>query len=524
MRLNEEMKPAEPVVTRLTTPDIPERAAPGRVLIVDDDQTMCEAMELTLVRRDLEITWRTSAHDALELVAAHDFDVILTDLAMPTMSGIELCERVLAARPEVPVVVVTGHNSVEAAISAIRAGAYDLIVKPVDGELLALTVSRAIQHRRFCDEVRRLRAPARAVTESGAPQDRHSVAVLSAPAGEARLRSSEPRAQHPGEVLACSPDGAAGPHPRRATIAEEAMFVVAGATGRTGRIVAETLLAENRSIRLIVRDPGKVAALAARGAEVARASLDDAAALVEAFRGANGAFILIPPAGPADTGILASGQKIADAIGKAIAQSSLKHVVLLSSIGAQHAEGTGMIRILHHAEQVLRALPIAATFVRAGFFMENLVGSLEQVLKSETYYSFSEPSKKMPMVATHDIGVTAAQALLDVHEGKNVIDLGGPEDHSSTDVAGTLGKLLGKRVHVASVPRDAQVGAMTSMGVGREMAELYVELYDGLREGKLTWEADTAKHARGKITLAHFLASVLEHRRLQSHAALPKTG
>jgi DNA-binding NtrC family response regulator len=159
MRLSEAMSPAEtaPVVARTAPRDVAERGAPGRVLIVDDDQSMCEAMELTLGRRDLEITWRTSGHDAIELVTEHDFDVILTDLDMPTMNGIDLCERVLAHCPDVPIVVVTGHNSVEAAVSAIRAGAYDFIVKPVDGKLLALTVSRAIMHRRLHDEVKRLR-------------------------------------------------------------------------------------------------------------------------------------------------------------------------------------------------------------------------------------------------------------------------------------------------------------------------------------------------------------------------------
>ena len=150
----------EPAVTRLATSDpLPaaDPAAAGRVLIVDDDQSMCEMMELTLRRRDLEITWKTSAHDAFELVASQDYDVILTDLAMETMSGIELCERIIAIRPDVPVVIVSGHASVETAIAAIRAGAYDFIVKPIDGRRLALTVSRAIQHRRLRDEVKRLR-------------------------------------------------------------------------------------------------------------------------------------------------------------------------------------------------------------------------------------------------------------------------------------------------------------------------------------------------------------------------------
>src|SRR6202012_5702225 len=116
-------------------------------------------------RRDgREVEWRTSAHDALQLVAERDFDVILTDLGMASFGGAELCERVLAVRPEVPVVVVTGNASFDAAVSAIRAGAYDFITKPVDAKILTLTVGRALQHRTLCEEVKRLR---RAVAEPG---------------------------------------------------------------------------------------------------------------------------------------------------------------------------------------------------------------------------------------------------------------------------------------------------------------------------------------------------------------------
>src|SRR5262245_17664234 len=125
----------------------------GRVLVVDDDQAICELLEITLRRQGFEVEWRTSEHDAFELVAERDFDVIITDLGMTSPSGIELCERILGLRPDVPVVVVTGNASLDAAIAAIRVGAYDFITKPVDTKLLALTIARACQHGRLRDEV-----------------------------------------------------------------------------------------------------------------------------------------------------------------------------------------------------------------------------------------------------------------------------------------------------------------------------------------------------------------------------------
>ena len=133
----------------------------GQVLVVDDEQETCDLLEMALERQGFKVTTSTNAQRALELVAAQDFDVVLTDLSMPEMSGLELCERVLGTRPDMPVVVITGQGSLETAIGAIRVGAYDFITKPVDPKLLVLSVSRAIQHRRLHDEVKRLRSRGR---------------------------------------------------------------------------------------------------------------------------------------------------------------------------------------------------------------------------------------------------------------------------------------------------------------------------------------------------------------------------
>ncbi len=131
--------------------------APAKILVVDDDETTCEFIHATLRRQDFDVLWKTSPHDALDLVTQDDFDLVLTDLSMVGMNGLELCERIIGMRPDVPVIVITGHASMESAIAAIRVGAYDFITKPVDTKLLALTVCRAVQHRQLRAEVKRLR-------------------------------------------------------------------------------------------------------------------------------------------------------------------------------------------------------------------------------------------------------------------------------------------------------------------------------------------------------------------------------
>jgi len=129
---------------------------PGRVLIVDDDRSMCELIEADLASRNIQSEWRTSADEALRSIQDGQFDVILTDLQMPGLNGLALCERIVANRPDIPVVVMTAFGSLETAVAAMRAGAYDFVSKPVELDLLAIRLERAIQHRSLSEQVRML--------------------------------------------------------------------------------------------------------------------------------------------------------------------------------------------------------------------------------------------------------------------------------------------------------------------------------------------------------------------------------
>jgi DNA-binding NtrC family response regulator len=133
---------------------------PRRVLIIDDEKDMGELLQLALERAGHSVVAVTSAKAGLDLVAQEDIEVVLTDIAMAEMTGIAVCERVLGTQPDIPVIVVTGVGTMDSAVSALRAGAYDFITKPVDVELLTLSVERAVSHRRLHEEVKRLRQAA----------------------------------------------------------------------------------------------------------------------------------------------------------------------------------------------------------------------------------------------------------------------------------------------------------------------------------------------------------------------------
>jgi two-component system, NtrC family, response regulator HydG len=128
----------------------------ARILVVDDDPVINALVKATLEQDGHAVITVTSSNEAVQWVVRDDFDVVLTDLAMPELTGIELCERVLGARPDTAVILVTGHATMQAAVASMRVGAYDFVTKPVDPVDLRIAVARAVQKRHLQGEVRRL--------------------------------------------------------------------------------------------------------------------------------------------------------------------------------------------------------------------------------------------------------------------------------------------------------------------------------------------------------------------------------
>ena len=130
------------------------------------------------------------------------------------------------------------------------------------------------------------------------------------------------------------------------------MFTVFGANGNTGSGVARRLLDAGKQVRLVVRDPAKVAALRSRGAEVLKGDVLDAGAVESALAGAEGAYLLVPPDNRSND-LLARGRKIVDDYVAGLSKAKVPHAVMLSSIGAQRPSGTGPIVTVHYAETIL---------------------------------------------------------------------------------------------------------------------------------------------------------------------------
>ncbi len=127
-----------------------------RLLVVGDDASLLGALEADLARRGLCVEACSSGSEALTALERKDFDVVVTDMKTTGLSGLELCERIGACRPDVPVIVLTGVETFETAVAALRAGAFDLLGKPVEHDALASAIDRATSHRSLRRRVRML--------------------------------------------------------------------------------------------------------------------------------------------------------------------------------------------------------------------------------------------------------------------------------------------------------------------------------------------------------------------------------
>lgn len=277
------------------------------------------------------------------------------------------------------------------------------------------------------------------------------------------------------------------------------MFVIAGVSGNTGRVVADTLLSQGKKVRAIVRDVAKGEPWKSRGAEVAVADLADPKALTAAFAGASGVYLLAPPR-MAATDLLAEQKRVADGLAQAVAEANVPHVVFLSSIGAQHEDGTGPIAALHYAEKTFETKTKAKlTFVRAAYFLENW-GAAAAAAKAGKLPTFIRPDQSIPMVATRDIGLVAARALVEGPRSRvDIIELAGPKDESPNDIAAAFAKSVGHDVTPDPAPFEAVVPAFTSFGISKSVAEAFEQMYRGIASGKVAWQGRGTRSIRGTV-------------------------
>jgi uncharacterized protein YbjT (DUF2867 family) len=267
------------------------------------------------------------------------------------------------------------------------------------------------------------------------------------------------------------------------------VYVIAGITGHTGSVAAAELLAAGENVRAIVRSEQKGAAWRKRGAELAIGSLEDPAFLTRALAGSDGFFVLMPP-NPGGHDFYQSQRRVADRIAPAVKESAVPHVVMLSSVGAELAEGTGPIKGLHYLEEALRAAGTMLTAIRASFFQENIASVIPAARQAGIYPNFLPPADfAIPMIATEDIGRLAADLLQSSPAASEAVDLVGPA-YSARQLSDKLSAALRKPLRIVDIPPAGHIEAMTQAGVPLPFAKVYAEMYGALGSGLIAFRGD----------------------------------
>jgi len=283
------------------------------------------------------------------------------------------------------------------------------------------------------------------------------------------------------------------------------MVAVTGITGKVGSRVARGLLAQGQTVRAVVRSRAKGDEWAALGCDVSVASIDDAAAMTEAFRGVDAVFLLTPPNYDPEPGF-PDTQRNSVAIRTAIEESRPAKVVFLSTVGAQVTE-MNLLNNSGMTEAMLRTVPVPVAFLRAAWFMENAAWDIESA-KRGVVHSFLQPlDHRIPMVATEDIAQTAVELLGQSWKGVRVVELEGPERYSADDVAAALASVLHTPVRNEIVPRSTWEKLFRSQGMKNPLPR--IRMVDGFNEGWIDFESGQQESRIGSITLQAALQALV---------------
>jgi uncharacterized protein YbjT (DUF2867 family) len=268
---------------------------------------------------------------------------------------------------------------------------------------------------------------------------------------------------------------------------EENMITVMGATGHTGKRIAETLLMSGEKVRALGRSESKLAPLKSAGAEVLTGDLTDTAFLTNAFRGVDAIYTLLPT-DPHSPDYRAEQDRQGEAIVKAIRESGVRYVVALSSLGADLSEGTGVLAGLHAQEERLTALEgINVLLLRPVSFFENFYESLWLIKNAGFNGDSVAPDLAIPMIATRDIADVAAKALTArAWKGVAVQELFGQRDLSYAEATRLLGERIGKPdLQYVQLSYAEEAAALVQAGLSESFARLYVEMTRAFNEGKV---------------------------------------
>ena len=283
------------------------------------------------------------------------------------------------------------------------------------------------------------------------------------------------------------------------------MYAVTGITGKVGAVVARSLLSADQPVRAVVRDRGKGTAWASLGCDIAVADLADPLALAAAFQGAEGVFAMLPPVFDPAPGF-PEARKFIESLHTALAEAKPKKVVVLSTIGAD-APQPNLLNALGLLEDALKTLPLPVAFLRAAWFMENVAWDIASAREGIIQCYLQPLDRPIPMIATEDVGRTAAALLREQWEGQRVVELEGAQRVSPNAVAGAFSKALARPMRAEAVSRDRWESIFRAQGMKNPTPRM--QMIDGFNSGWIDFPNRGANARKGSIDIDQVVATLL---------------
>lgn len=288
------------------------------------------------------------------------------------------------------------------------------------------------------------------------------------------------------------------------------MIAITGATGNTGSVAADALLAKGEKVRVIGRDAGKLDRFTSKGAESLVADVENTDEVARAFEGAEAVYLVVPSALQRDD-FRAYQERISDAYASAVEKSDVRFAVVLSSIGAQNSANVGPIVGLHNLEEKLNHIAsLSVLHLRPTHFMENLLMSIDGIRMMSALPGFAPADVPSAMIATRDIGNYAAERLAARDfSGRSTQEILGPRDITMRDCAGIIGRAIGKpNLAYVQMPLMLLASALASMGLPQSSVALVIEMWKAANEGLLNPQEPRSEKNTTPTTLDLFADEV----------------
>ncbi|GAB2901618.1 NmrA family NAD(P)-binding protein [Paralcaligenes ginsengisoli] len=283
------------------------------------------------------------------------------------------------------------------------------------------------------------------------------------------------------------------------------MFLVMGITGKVGGATAAHLLAHGKEVRALVRNREKAANWANQGVELVDGDWNDSAAIEQALKGVEGAFVMLPAVWAPSPDYKEAKSVIANYV-EALAKAAPPRVVALSSMGANRTSGLGMITALSLLEQGFRSLKSPVAYVRAGGFFENFLYGLQAAQGGTLPVYYNPTNRKSAMVATNDIGAEVAALLTGpAWLGHRVIELGSMV--SADEVATQLGEVLKVDVKAFAIPRAGWPAAFEQVGIPKGHTGPAEDMFEAVNAGWMNLGVEGTEHVPGTTSARDVFAA-----------------